>query len=241
MGQYVLIDGRIYDRNELAHHGIKGMKWGVRRFQTKDGSLTPAGKKRYAAELDDKKASYESAKKARSTARVNRAVAKKQYDSAFNDAYNYSQRHTISQFTNKTKRGISDKLWEEVHDKANSSSEARAAYKQANKDYKKAKRDYREAKTDAKFEKYGLDPTNPDHIVNAYSYGFKGAQRIQKRMDKYNMSDLKASTIETGRYAATSVLASVGTIAAIGAISKYANPTGQILDASGKVIKNLYK
>ncbi len=31
----------------LAHHGIKGMKWGVRRFQKKDGSLTPAGKKRY--------------------------------------------------------------------------------------------------------------------------------------------------------------------------------------------------
>ncbi len=32
----------------LAHHGIKGMKWGVRRFQKKDGSLTTAGKKRYA-------------------------------------------------------------------------------------------------------------------------------------------------------------------------------------------------
>lgn len=32
--------------NELSHWGIKGMKWGVRRFQNKDGSLTPAGKKR---------------------------------------------------------------------------------------------------------------------------------------------------------------------------------------------------
>ena len=31
---------------ELYHHGIKGQKWGVRRFQNKDGSLTPAGKKR---------------------------------------------------------------------------------------------------------------------------------------------------------------------------------------------------
>ena len=30
----------------LAHHGIRGMKWGVRRFQNKDGSLTAAGKKR---------------------------------------------------------------------------------------------------------------------------------------------------------------------------------------------------
>lgn len=33
---------------ELYHHGIKGMKWGVRRFQKKDGSLTSAGKKRYS-------------------------------------------------------------------------------------------------------------------------------------------------------------------------------------------------
>ena len=30
------------------HHGIKGQKWGIRRFQNKDGSLTPAGRKRVA-------------------------------------------------------------------------------------------------------------------------------------------------------------------------------------------------
>ena len=33
--------------DRLQHHGIKGMKWGVRRFQNKDGSLTSLGKKRY--------------------------------------------------------------------------------------------------------------------------------------------------------------------------------------------------
>lgn len=31
----------------LAHHGILGMKWGIRRYRNKDGSLTDAGKKRY--------------------------------------------------------------------------------------------------------------------------------------------------------------------------------------------------
>lgn len=35
------------DNNTLAHWGVKGMKWGVRRYQNADGSLTPAGKKRY--------------------------------------------------------------------------------------------------------------------------------------------------------------------------------------------------
>lgn len=35
--------------NELYHHGIKGMKWGVRRYQNEDGSLTNAGKRRYTS------------------------------------------------------------------------------------------------------------------------------------------------------------------------------------------------
>ena len=34
------------DNNELMHHGILGMKWGVRRYQNKDGSLTSVGKRR---------------------------------------------------------------------------------------------------------------------------------------------------------------------------------------------------
>ena len=36
----------------LAHHGIKGQKWGVRRFQNPDGSLTEAGRKRYSKPID---------------------------------------------------------------------------------------------------------------------------------------------------------------------------------------------
>lgn len=40
---YIICDGELY------HHGIKGQKWGRRRYQNPDGSLTPAGVKRYSA------------------------------------------------------------------------------------------------------------------------------------------------------------------------------------------------
>ena len=36
-----------YEEDILMHHGIKGQKWGIRRYQNPDGSLTEAGKKRY--------------------------------------------------------------------------------------------------------------------------------------------------------------------------------------------------
>ena len=38
---------------ELYHYGVKGMRWGVRRYQNQDGSLTNAGKKRYKATKGD--------------------------------------------------------------------------------------------------------------------------------------------------------------------------------------------
>ena len=38
--------------DELYHHGIKGQKWGVRRYQNKDGSLTAAGKQKRKANVN---------------------------------------------------------------------------------------------------------------------------------------------------------------------------------------------
>lgn len=50
MGYYYICNGDV-----LYHHGIKGQKWGRRRFQNEDGSLTPAGKERYDDDGDNKR------------------------------------------------------------------------------------------------------------------------------------------------------------------------------------------
>ena len=65
MADYVIVNGQLYHSDALSHHGIKGMRWGVRRFQTKDGSLTPSGKKRYATTAQGVRNANQAAKDAR--------------------------------------------------------------------------------------------------------------------------------------------------------------------------------
>ncbi len=42
------VAGIPYSSDELYHHGIKGQKWGIRRYQNEDGTLTNAGRARYS-------------------------------------------------------------------------------------------------------------------------------------------------------------------------------------------------
>ena len=71
--------------DELYHHGIKGMRWGIRRYQKEDGSLTPAGKKRKSESLHEDyikshtRKSRKSMSDAELRSRINRLEMEKKY------------------------------------------------------------------------------------------------------------------------------------------------------------------
>lgn len=62
--------------SELYHWGIKGMKWGVRRYQNPDGSLTPAGRKRYSDGSTEKKSATSESSQSSSKATSSTASSK---------------------------------------------------------------------------------------------------------------------------------------------------------------------
>lgn len=80
----------------LCHHGIKGQKWGIRRFQNEDGSLTKAGQNRYGDTKPKEYGKIESAiryghfgsNSKKNEKRVEKLEAKKRL-------YNYRSKHTI--------------------------------------------------------------------------------------------------------------------------------------------------
>lgn len=82
----------ITDSNEFLHSGVKGMKWGIRRYQNPDGSLTDAGKRRYQkmgkkAESLQKKSSDLRLKAAKRQRSVTKKMSKANTDDRRQKAY----------------------------------------------------------------------------------------------------------------------------------------------------------
>ena len=109
-----------YYEQELYHYGVKGMKWGVRRYQNVDGSLTPAGKKHYDKMTDDKlqKTLYKQVKKARTEQsdwsnkwNVNNTIGK--HSKAAQDKY----RKDLEKYSNSEEAKKALKKWAQLEDR----------------------------------------------------------------------------------------------------------------------------
>lgn len=113
-----------YYGNTLYHHGVKGQKWGLRRYQNEDGSLTSEGRQHYG---------YGEARANMRAAKAQYKADQKAYGKAFNRATGAGQ--YIRGLTKKG-REENERRYSELAKTANKASKSEAAYKQAKKEYK---------------------------------------------------------------------------------------------------------
>lgn len=153
---------------ELVHYGVKGMRWGVRRYQNKDGSLTPAGKKRYDRMTDDQlqKTLYKQVKKTRSA------------QSDWSNQWNV--RNTI---------GAHSKAAQEKYDRERRAYENSDSYKEAIRQSKKLDRRFDRGEIDpdtydAEYEKIRRSIYRSD-LDSSVRYGHEGRKYVKAYLDKY--------------------------------------------------------
>ena len=167
----------------LAHHGVKGQRWGVRRFQNPDGSLTEKGKRRMETlqgksdKLDAKKAKLNSPKN---------MVKLSQYKSLSADRHAAANRHKADEdfYRNKASYALNNhgaKVATKNADKAHTKYVQEAKKAAEYDDYitkhknKEAKIDRKKIKVDSKL--------NPLKEIDA-EYARSLAEKVDKRKDK---------------------------------------------------------
>lgn len=99
------------DSGELMHYGILGMKWGVRRYQRPDGSLTPAGRRRYWTEagLEDKggeSTGMSSKQRKENLKNYNKYNSKNEIDPKFFEAFTNNNQKIIEDYVNTEKKRL---------------------------------------------------------------------------------------------------------------------------------------
>lgn len=160
--------GYFYSDEELAHHGILGQKWGVRRYQNKDGSLTAKGKKHYDNMSDDKlqKSLYKQVKNERANQ---------------SDWYN---KWAVNNTIGENSKAVQDRYFEDLK-KFRSSDEYKKAVKKMTELDKKAEKGKIDLdQYDKEYEDIRKSIYHPD-LDNSVRISSKGRQYVEEYLNKY--------------------------------------------------------
>ena len=97
--------------DELYHYGILGMRWGVRRYQKKDGTLTNSGKKRYDKEMERLKAEERIIKnKNRTQSKLEKLEAKRKSVEELKKNSNKPKEKSVKEYSDAELREIVNRL-----------------------------------------------------------------------------------------------------------------------------------
>lgn len=203
----------LYYECELYHHGIKGQKWGIRRYRNLDGTLTPAGKKRYA---------------------------KQEYKRQTNEAYSRYEK-SIKSIEKGYKRGqnLSKKDLERERQAEEryqtESTKAKATYKQAKKDIK----DEAKAQQIAEKQEKWSDDAKTVAAIKAKSVNEMSNAELKKVNERMNLernySQLNPTKIETGaKYIA-------GAVSVTASVLALHNNSGKLINLGKTAVNTMLK
>lgn len=189
--------------DEIYHHGIKGQKWGVRRYQNFDGTYTQKGLQRYNKSKDK----FEKARADKKDAKANK-------NQAFNNLKNSNKLY---------KRDEKDAYTRSKNEYKTAKSNYKIAKKQMNSDYKQLKYDKQADQGKQLYkEGYRIMDTHPsEKMISAGSViGTGGSVAANVLSNMGTISAKNSNYLTAGSIATGAVLAGVGSVIRISEASK---------------------